>query len=188
LNWKGWVIIGTPKCGQISMNQYLIDRFPLVGRVRKHEIIWKKDCIPIYKAELLRGGLRPIIMIRDPIARMWSAYHYFPGMKEKYPDPIDFLSHKGYSTIYGEENPVSGSNYWKWIRQWEQFDPIVINLEDMKRNPNYPKKNLGVERTPDYDPTPTKEFIKEAKTALKIEIELHKTPSWSIDKDFDMLW
>ena len=140
---KFHVLVGFPKCGQVSMNHYLQQMFP--GTPPRQEIGWREDAIEIWENTLrnhVKSDLIPVFVIRDPIERIWSAYLYLglPNIRH-FPD---YLINRLYQP-FGEGNPIMQSNYDKWIKPWEKFRPIVVELEEMKKNINYPKLNTTQE-------------------------------------------
>jgi len=134
------MLVGFPKCGQVSMNHYLTQMFP--GTPGRVEIGWRDDAVEQWEkivANHVKTELIPVFVIRDPIERMWSAWTYMGT--SSCPDFPTYLINRLYQP-YGEGNPVMASNYWKYIRRFEKFRPIVVDMEEMAKNPNFSKLNV----------------------------------------------
>jgi len=165
------VLVGFPKCGQVSMQQYLQHMFP--GNPSRHEIGWRDDAIAKWEEIVYshrKSRVTPVFVIRDPIERMWSAFLYM-GLPN-IPDFPTYLINRLYQP-YGEGNPVMESNYAKWIKPWEKFKPVVVEMEEMALNPNFGKlnatkdvkyKNAEMPDFPDH-------FRKLATNLLELEME-----------------
>ena len=139
---RRFITVGFPKCGQVSMQDYLDKRF---GKIKRAEIGWRDDAVEKWN-DIVRNfkefDLTPVFAIREPIQRMWSAWTYFG--KSHAPDFPTYLINRLYQP-YGEGNPIMASNYWKYIRKFEKFNPIVLDLEAMSANPDFPKLNTTAE-------------------------------------------
>ena len=193
---KKFVIIGFPKCGQVSIIDYMRTKNKDII-VKKDELIWNKKGPEIF-LEKYSDRVIPFIITRDPIERMWSAYNYFQfggdDWEHGHGDPPichqmsfpKYLDLKGYEHHLGEMNPVSQSNYAKWYVHWKDLGLIkTFRLEDLKKTENFPHKNITQNVTKHWKgttiPSMPKEYRKLAQTKLELEIQEHKEPSWSVD-------
>lgn len=174
-------IIGFPKCGQVSMQSYLSEIYTGYN-IRRDEIMWKRSGVEDYEKIYGKLGVRPIIILRDPIEAIWS-YYWYMGHGDKN-NPVfmeyeEFLVAPNYNEQLGEENPISCYNFNKWIKRFTKFKPIIIELEEMKKNPNFPLLNptsarVDMVEIPDH-------YKDTTRTLLDKEIEEHPDPCWSID-------
>jgi hypothetical protein len=147
-----YLVIGFPKCGQTSLAEYLHKRFGSENNADRGEIIWKPDGIELFeKNGYAEAGYRPVIIIRDPIERIWSDWNHLGrgyGFKT-FEDYIYNEKQEGLGGL-GEYNPIERSNYEKYIKRWAKYDPLVLELEQMKLNPNFGHRNTGDEHSDDY--------------------------------------
>jgi len=135
---KHFCIIGMPKCGQVSLENYLRDRFP--GKeARRIEKIWKPKEIQDVVEKRPPEEWHYVIILRDNVERIWSSYHYFDYYKsmslEKY------LNHDIQGTRLGPMNPIKQGNYGRWLKEWSSLNPIIVTLEDMQKLPGFPHMN-----------------------------------------------
>jgi len=132
------VVIGCTKCGQISLAQYLQRRFHT--EVPRFEVFWRRDGPDVFENEYGEHDSRqPYIILRNPVDRIWSCYFYFRHNKTM--KISEYLEHEAYDEFVGEENPIKQSDYTKFIELYLQFEPVILKLEDMKRNSNFPHRN-----------------------------------------------
>lgn len=136
-------VIGFPKCGQVSMQTYLQNRYS--GQPSRNEIAWRDDIIQCWTrivANHTKSKLTPLFIIRDPIERVWSAFLYM-GLPNITHFPT-YLINRLYQQ-YGEGNPIIQSNYSKWINRFKEFNPMVVHIDEIRKNPNF----FNVNRTKD---------------------------------------
>ena len=133
---KRIVEIGFPKCGQNSLVAYLNKLYnnPRTDEsgspyIQRHECIWRKDGLDIMK-EWDKKGYQAVIITREPVARIWSSYHYFGYSQQMNWEEYLCMKSTG-ERSFGEENPIIQSNYDAWIKRFEEFNPIVYNLENL---------------------------------------------------------
>jgi hypothetical protein len=135
---KNICIVGIPKCGTVSLETYLKERFP-DKEVRRIEQIWKgKEGIE--KALDKFPDWHYVIILRDNSERIWSNYYFFQMNKtmtlEEY---LNF--HSDIFKRLGESNPIKQGNYGHWLKIWSKVNPIIITLEDAKQLENFPHEN-----------------------------------------------
>jgi len=179
-------VMGFIKAGQNACVTYLQHKLK-DPNLRKAEIAYAKDGMERFLSYFNPDTHRiiPVFILRDPIDRMWSAYHYFDHYKTL--SFSAYLKIRKYAKSWGEENPVSGSNYSKWMKPYMKYNPLILELEEMRKNPSFPKENATNVSGYSQNDMPI-ELRELAETALKIECEIHKEPSWSIDEDYEMPW
>lgn len=148
-----YVVIGIPKCGTVSMAEYLKKKFPKAA-VTRVELIYDPKGIDYYQT--YHKGWKPVIITRDPADRIWTAYHFWKFMDRMefdqflhYVDPI--------MNNVGCNNPIAQSDYDRYIEKWKAFDPVVVSLEQMSREKDFPHlqrtqevKNITIEEMPKF--------------------------------------
>ena len=122
-----FLIIGAFKCGQTSLVKYLKNRFKC--EVLKLECIYNqnlpnKDWVKTYK-----DYTKIIIIRRDENRALLSNWRFFEAGMQL--DEYKKLNEGKY-------------DYYKWIKKWSIVNPIVLELEDMKLNPNFSNENKNV--------------------------------------------
>lgn len=134
-----YVIIGFPKSGQLSLIQYLKERGE---SAEKYDKIWHVNALEMIQQHYQNrypNEIQFIVIIRDPIERMWSGYrfwHYHEHMTfEKYTHFYDE------SKDLGMENPIIQSNYVHWLDRVKPLNPWLIDFEEMINLPNFPLVN-----------------------------------------------
>jgi hypothetical protein len=152
-----YLVIGFPKCGQTSLVEYLIKRLGGESVADRAEIIWKPDGLELFeKNGYAEIGYRPVIIIRDPIQRIWSDWNHL-GRGYGFKTFEDYIANQKQTDLggLGEYNPITRSNYEKFIKRWQKYNPIVLELEEMKKNPNFGHRNKGKQYDEDYELIPT---------------------------------
>jgi len=137
---RSYIVIGGRKCGSTSMQYYLQKH----GHdcTRWEQLFTRYDGPEIWhETQYTRT---PVIIIRNPVDRIWSDYWYArleKGLEDSYEDylKIDLP----YSETMGDLNPLSQSNYRKWFKNWEGIDLKVRWLEDMKQLSDFPHVTNG---------------------------------------------
>ena len=149
------LIIGFPKCGSSSLRTYLRKKFPSIDvisfpGVSLYHPEWKSTCLDMCQED----GTLPVIIIRDPYERIWSAYWW----SKKWGVHIsfeEFLSRKGDGVTLSPEgrvdigaglsNPVEACDFWKYIKKAEACNPLIFRFEDMTRLGCFPHeaKTMG---------------------------------------------
>ena len=188
-----FVILGFPKCGQISLMNYLTARYPL-WNIRRDELIWRRSGVKDFEGSYwndVKGHFRPVIILRDPVKACWSLYWYmFHGDSDnerKYMKYEDFLTTPKLEGAMGEKNPLSCYNFNKWLKRFYKYDPIIVDMEEMIKNTNFPHDNTTLENRPYIEkiygkmPEMTYEQEKLTRELLKKEVQEHPEPCWSVD-------
>jgi len=133
-NSKKIYIAGIEKCGSTSLEKYLIDKgFDIV---REESNYCHPFGLPRYK--LQHPDYQTLFIIRDPIERIWSHYNY-----KRYYQDGDRREIKCSFEEALTEHPemIDASNYEKWFTKWKSTNPIVIKLEDLQKQSDFPQKN-----------------------------------------------
>ena len=169
-------IIGFPKCGQVSLQTYCHFMWDDVA-TRRDEIIWRKD-IDKEINKIWDKTIQLVVIMREPISACWS--NYWDIYKAHKPDHTlsyeDFLTYSEYHQDLGELNPISCYNYAKWLKPIYKYNPILLDMEEVRKNINFPHEN----KTKNI-PTMPQHYKDLTRKLLDKEIEEHKEPSWSVD-------
>lgn len=153
------VIFGFPKCGTTSLVKFL------GGSGIKIESVWDPD-----KSKKFNEKKHfPIFILRDPVERAWSAYHYFKFAKKEmsltnYCAP-EITKHQ--NRVSGLWNFAESSNYVKYIEPYLHLNPLVFKLEEIS-------DKLTVENKKDHRDMTTAEREMIEKAVTKENIELYK--------------
>lgn len=116
-----YIILGFQKCGQTALGAYL--------NCKVDELIYYPDAIERYKSHYLNH--RPVFILRDPMERLWSEYHYFEHYREEMTFK-KFLTHRSDKPDRGLTTPIERTDYWRWIELFRAFHPLILNLGDMQ--------------------------------------------------------
>ena len=135
------VIIGFPKCGTISLHQYLIDKYG-DNNVKRDECVFQPNAVQYFKQRW--GNMAtPIIAFRDLPERCWSWYHHIAPDMTYY----KFLhSHARKENKFGELNPIRQCNIKKWVTPWLELKPLFFSFEAMVKDPAFPHLNESKEK------------------------------------------
>jgi hypothetical protein len=155
-----YVIVGIPKCGQVSLETYL----KKCGYdVERHDNIWRSNAREII--EMQNPGRIPIIITRDPIQMIWSSYwywHYKDIMS--FPDYLKYTK-SGKESSLGNENPIEHADYEKHINKFLDMKPILLKFEDLIKIDGWPHENK-TEKKPEL-PLKFRQMIEEALESYK---------------------
>ena len=128
-------VIGFPKCGTMSMVEWLRVRNPK-AEISRPENIYIEDKVDWSKWEC-------VAITRDPMKRLQSGHGYFTQLRGL--DVNDLL--KGYGKGYrnvGFENPIEQSDYDRYIARFEHKHGVkvkVYRFEDMIKDSDFPHIN-----------------------------------------------
>ncbi|MEE9409694.1 MAG: hypothetical protein V3V41_02075 [Candidatus Heimdallarchaeota archaeon] len=171
------VVVGFSKCGQVSLHQYLINKYGK-NNVGRDEIIHAYDGLKKFEERWGDKNPIPVIITRDPIQRCWSWYYYL-GYDNQMPYE-EFVKIKEYKGSYGEINPISISNYAKWMRPWiKKYDCMFYMLDYLKKDPLFPHLNSTLAFRKKPVPPMPKHYQELTRKLLCEEIKTNKEPSWS---------
>jgi len=151
-----YVIVGFPKCGQMSLEKYFKDQG---YDIQRNDCIWNSNSLQEIKDQ--NPGRIPIIITRDPIDMIWDSYWYW-----HYKSLMSFPEYLTYSTEresnLGHENPIDHADYEKHILKFAELNPILFKFNEMIRIPGYPHVNQT-----DNKPQITPEYRKMIEKALE---------------------
>ncbi len=134
---KDYIILGFQKCGQTALSAYL--------NCKVDELIYYPDAIERYKSHYLNH--RPVFILRDPLERLWSEYHYFEHYREEM-SFREFLTHRSDKADRGFTTPIERTDYWRWIEPFRAFHPLILNLSDMQTLMPAMNVNQHIKRSP----------------------------------------
>jgi len=135
------------------MNAEVIS-FP--GGVSLYHPEWKSVCLSKCK----ETGTLPVIIIRDPYERIWSAYWWskkwgvhisFEEFLSRKDDGVVLSREKRVDMSSGISNPIQACDFWKYIKKAETCDPLIFRFEDMVRLGCFPHeaKTVGAKGVKD---------------------------------------
>ncbi len=140
-----YVVVGFPKCGQISLVNYLISKG---FDVTRFDQIWRLDALE--KTEGQHPDRQPIIVTRDKVEMIWSSYWYWPY--NTYMSFPQYLKHEvPTQSSLGTENPIDHADYERHIDKFAELNPIIFKFEDLVKIPEFPHDNKTI-----YKPQITK--------------------------------
>ena len=140
---KHFCIIGMPKCGTVSLQTYLKERFPGQEAVRVEQI-WKPDFVEKVATVRPKEDWHYVIILRDNIDRIWSSYYYFEMNKQM--SLAEYLNYDIHGSRLGIANPIKQGMYSQWVDVWRELKPIVVTLEEMREYEGFPHENKTGER------------------------------------------
>jgi len=119
------VIIGFDKCGQTALRKHL--------NCKVDELVYYPDAVERFITHY--SDHRPVFILRDRAEKLWSEYHYFEELYH-WPMPAftfeEFLDYRSDQADRGYTTPIERTDYWRYITPFKEFNPIVVNLEDMQ--------------------------------------------------------
>lgn len=136
VNEGDYIIIGFPKCGTSSLYQYLTNKHP-DKKIHRRELIWRDDGVEEFERRY--NGCTPVIITRDPVYRILSAYNYYEWLKGT--DLIEWINNKKPINQIGTNSPIEASKYENFIKRFTHLNPIIYKLEDMIDDSDFKKTN-----------------------------------------------
>lgn len=130
-----YCIIGGRKCGTTSLQKYLKSKGVEVER--REQLFTKYDGFNIYSQEF--SEYQPILILREPVDRCFSDWKYAVKTHRTKLKYRDYCIESNYNPGLGELNPLSQSNYKKWLEPWKNI--IGFRFEDLIKIPEFPKEN-----------------------------------------------
>jgi hypothetical protein len=135
---KKYVVVGFPKCGQVSLVNYLIGKG---FDVTRQDCIWRSNARQLIEEQ--QPDRIPIIVTRDPVDMIWSSYWYWPY--NTYMSFPKYLKHEvPMESSLGTENPIDHADYERHIEKFADMNPIILKFEDLVKFPDYPHDNKTV--------------------------------------------
>jgi hypothetical protein len=160
-------IIGFPKCGSTSLRQWYKEKFPGMivqsfPSVSLYHSMWSGRML----GECQRDDVLPVIMIRNPYDRLWSAYWWskmwgkditFEKFLKRRNAMVDPLSGQEFVDVTsGLHDPVACCDYWRYIKKAATCNPLIIRFEDMIKLDTFPHEA----KTDGSNPLGKKELVK----------------------------
>ena len=137
INEGDYVIIGFPKAGTVSLQNFL--RKKKKKKIHRRELIYLDDGPDIFEKNY--KGCIPVIIKRNPIDRLWSAYNYYQWLKS-IPFKEWVLNEKHINQI-GTNSPIKSCDYDYFIKRFERFNPQICDLESNKGSFEVLNSNTG---------------------------------------------
>ena len=125
------VIVGFSRCGTTALKSWL-------GDASNPEIAYPgiDEYVKNYP------DTEPVILTREPVARLWSAYNYHLFFRNwDYDRFLDFRSPQWIQI--GLADPIGQCDYEKYIEPFRELDVTVYRLEDLIKLPDYPSDWRG---------------------------------------------
>ena len=129
-----YVIVGVSKCGTTSTTKFLGD---LGYHIEKQDgWFWSKDHIYEFGKSQTTVGKKAIIIIRNPIERAWSHYHYM-FKKKPLEDTTEQIKQQRLEYV------SRLSCYDPWLNIWKVYVPdlILLTYEDLIGLDGFPHEN-----------------------------------------------
>ena len=127
-------IPGLPKCGSTSLEKYLKDKgFEII----REESIYRHR-LGLVKYKLQYPDHQTLFIIREPIERIWSHYNYKRYYQKDVHDEIKCSFEE---TLVKHKEIIDPSNYNLWLEKWSSTKPIVVKLEDLQNQSDFPMLN-----------------------------------------------
>jgi hypothetical protein len=118
------VIVGFSRSGQTALSRYLHCSMTEIAPNGTKEYLEK-----YYPRQ-------PIIITRNPVDRIWSAYNYHGMFKNmSFEDFLDFKDERWQGVSCNDV--IAMSDYEKYIEPYREFDVKVYRLEDMMDKPGF---------------------------------------------------
>lgn len=127
-------IAGIKKSGSTSLEAFLKSRGFVVVR---EESMFKHYAGPL-KYRLQYPDYQALFIIREPIERIWSQYHYRRYYQAGKRNEIR-CSFEEALTRHGDI--ITASDYRKWIDRWSSTNPIIVKLEELKKLEEFSRSN-----------------------------------------------
>lgn len=129
-NKDKYVILGFSRCGNTSLSKYLQCAHPEIGYNGTEEYLRVyPQCIPVF-------------IIRNPVDRIWSLYHFFDYFKRwDFERFLDFKNERWHGV--GCNDVIEQSNYAKYIESFIPYDAVVYRFEEIIKRSDFPKDWRG---------------------------------------------
>lgn len=129
---KVYTIVGVSKCGTTSTQKYLQS---LGFSVNKSDGWFDKPkFIENWGKNWSTENRVPLVILRDPVERAWSHYHYMFQNKPVAETDDDIKAER-------LELVSRLSCYTQWLGEWIDKGAVVLWYEDLVELPNFPHEN-----------------------------------------------
>ncbi len=135
-----YIIIGVQKCGTTSLEKWMKKN---KYNVKREEVLVQAGDVGGYQET---GGIEtyegayyhrtPILILRDPIKRIFSQYHYKQNHQQG--DPYEIFENTLEKALDNHPELLNASNYEEYITKWKQFKPIILYFEDVIKWKDFP--------------------------------------------------
>ncbi len=135
-----FAVIGFPKCGTVSAQTWLLQKYP------NHENILKLE-FPCYGdvKRFEKGGdledYTPVFITRDPAEMLWSFYVYFNFKEKGIDNPVDMLDIPMQAFGMHHLSPLKQADFDHWIGMFKHLNPLILSLEEIKQDETFPHEN-----------------------------------------------
>lgn len=135
-----YVILGPVKCGQCSLQDYYNKKNPDFKCLRLETIWTDNGMAEFLKLKEQYPDIIPVIITRDVPDAVVSYYNYFKRRPEMtFEEFLDWpINHHRHGQL---PNILYGYDFDKWIKKWSSVNPIVVSLEEMKKDPDFDHVN-----------------------------------------------
>jgi hypothetical protein len=138
-----FVVVGFPKCGTMSMVEWLKKKNPKCIVERPENIYKEQNHLHVVKKWY---EWECIAITRDPVKRIQSGIKYFEELRNM---PVEKVCGGPFTGIQKFENvgfrwPIYQSNYDFFIKKWERYHGArikVYRFEDMIKDKDFPHIN-----------------------------------------------
>ena len=127
-------IVGVKKCGSTSLEMFLKNAGFEV--VREESVFGHYAGLQKYKLQY--PDYQTLFIIREPVARIWSQYHYRRHHQTGGRNEIRCSFEEA---LVKHPDLVTASDYERWIDRWNATNPVVVKLEELQKIPDFPKSN-----------------------------------------------
>lgn len=141
-----FLMLGFPKCGQHSMITYLKARFH-IWDIKSVEILWNTTALKTFEHNWATEEYQLIIVIRNVYDFIRSGYYFWKYYKTmSFENFLDFKLKKWDED--GTETVIDRADFERWIRPFYKYNPMVIDIDEMAKNPNFPHEFETEEHPP----------------------------------------
>lgn len=135
-----YIIIGMRKCGTTSLEKWMKkngydirreEQLITEGDIGSYDYI---DGRRFYKGCFIHR--RPIIILRDPIKRIFSNYHYKQNHQQG--DKFEIFEKTLEEAIDNHPELLDSSNYDKYLKKWESYNILKLYFEDVIKWKDFP--------------------------------------------------
>lgn len=148
-----YVIIGFTKCGTTALEKYMKDNGEDVVR---NEVLFYSGENGSYNPDVdgrefydkHYSDRIPILIMRDPIKRIFSQYHY--KQRHQKGDIYEIKENNLKDALNNHYELLTASDYDRYLELWKDKKPIILYFEDVIKWDNFPhenKCNCGIKPT-----------------------------------------
>lgn len=137
---RPYIIIGMKKCSTTSLEKWMnenghdVIRDVVLAQEGDIGSYGRTDGVNIYKR--CYPHRRPIIILREPIKRIFSQYHYKQNHQQG--DKFEIRQKTLKEAIDKHPELLDVSNYYKYLSKWQRFNPLILYFEDIIKWKDFP--------------------------------------------------